>query len=207
MDKELYTNSYSENVGGIFGYAGYRNRRRLALFTKLIPVSKEEHILEIGPNKGLLLDAFKEKAGSIIGIDINKEAVKKIGRSDIIWMDATDMGFEDGRFQTVIGIEVFEHISDLEKVFLEITRVLVEGGKCYMTVPFEFFRGQQALGDAWQTYRDLRMCQQLHVHKLNPGKIKKMIAHTNLRVITSRLLWIPGPSFYIVLQNGNVNDI
>lgn len=115
-------------------------------------------------------------------------------------MNATNMTFVDASFNIVIGIEVFEHIPDLEKVFSEIARVLVRGGKCYMTVPFEFFRGQQALGDAWNVYRDLKVARQLHVHKLNPAKVKKMISHSTLEIITSRLIWIPGPSYFIALQ-------
>jgi SAM-dependent methyltransferase len=196
----LYTNKYSQKVGGTGGYAGYRNRRRLNLLTKLIPITQSDEVLEIGPNTCLLLDAFKEKARSVVGIDINEEVVKKSGRTDLICMDATNMTFEDANFDIVVGIEVFEHIPTLEKVFSEIARVLVSGGKCYMTVPFEFFRGQQALGDAWHVYRDLRMASQLHVHKLNPKKIKKMIAHTSLEIVTSKVIWIPGPSYFIVLQ-------
>lgn len=116
-------------------------------------------------------------------------------------MDATNMTFANDSVNIVIGIEVFEHIPDLEKVFSEIARVLVPGGKCYMTVPFEFFRGQQALGDAWFAFHDLRMARKLHVHKLNPAKIKRMIAGTSLEMVTSKLIWIPGPSYFIVLRN------
>lgn len=200
---KLYTNKYSEKVGGASGHAGYRNRRRLNLLTKLISITQNDEILEIGPNTCLLLDAVKEKARSIAGIDINEDVVNKIGRSDLICMDAANMTFKDESFNMVIGIEVFEHIPALEKVFSEIARVLVRGGKCYMTVPFELFRGQQALGDAWHTYRDLRMARKLHVHKLNPRRIKKMIAHTSLEIITSKLIWIPGPSYFIELENTN----
>jgi ubiquinone/menaquinone biosynthesis C-methylase UbiE len=139
-----------------------------------------------------------------VGIDINEEVVKKSGRTDLICMDATNMVFEDASFDIIVGIEVFEHIPALEKVFSEIARVLASGGKCYMTVPLEFFRGQQALGDAWYVYRDLRMARQLHVHKLNPKKIKKMIAHTSLEIITSKVIWIPGPSYFIVLQKNQL---
>lgn len=166
----------------------------------MIEVKGDDAILEIGPNTGLLLDAFKPKAKSVIGVDINEDAVRRLARPDIVCMDATDLLFEANTFDTVIGIEVFEHIPDLQKVFSEIARVLVDGGKCYMTVPFELFRGQQALGDAWQVYRDLRMARQLHVHRLNPHRIKKMIAHTSLQMIHSSLLWIPGPSYFIALQ-------
>jgi ubiquinone/menaquinone biosynthesis C-methylase UbiE len=197
---DLYTNKYGENVGGASGYAGFRNRRRLHLLSKLIPVTTDDQVLEIGPNTCLLMDAFKEKAKSIIGIDINEEVVSKMNRSDLVCMDAANMAFDDASFNIVMGIEVFEHIPALQKVFSEIDRVLISGGKCYMTVPFELFRGQQALGDAWHTYRDLRMARQLHVHQLNPKRIKKMIAHTTLEMIISKLIWIPGPSYFIVLQ-------
>lgn len=169
--------------------------------TKLIVVTQDDKILEIGPNTCLLLDAFKEKARSIVGIELNEAIVNKLDRPELLCMDATNMTFGDDSFNIVIGIEVFEHISALQKVFSEIARVLVPVGKCYMTVPFELFRGQQALGDAWYTFRDLRMARKLHVHKLNPGKIKKVIAHTSLEIITSNLIWIPGPSYFIVLQN------
>ena len=201
MKEILYTNKYSEKVGGTSGYAGYRNRRRLALLAKLIPVTQNDDVLEIGPNTCFLLDAFKEKARSIVGIEINEEVVNNMRRPDLIWMDATAMAFNDERFSIVIGVEVFEHIPALSKVFGEIARVLVRGGKCYMTVPFELFRGQQALGDAWYAYRDLRMARQLHVHKLSPKRIKQMIAHTRLAMIAAKLIWIPGPSYFIVLQN------
>lgn len=200
MKEQLYTDQYSNNVGGAKGYAGFRNRRRLQVFTQLIKVKRDDVILEIGPNTGLLLDALKLKAKSVIGIDINKDAVQKMGRPDIVCMDATDLNFKKESFNTVIGIEVFEHIPNLQKVFSEIACVLVSSGKCYLTVPFELFRGQQALGDAWQVYRDLRMARQLHVHRLNPHRIKKLIAHTQLQMIYSKLIWIPGPSYFMILQ-------
>ena len=197
---KLYTDKYSANVGSASGYAGIRNRRRLHLFSKLIPVRPEDDVLEIGPNTCLLLDALKEKARSITGIDINEEVVNRANRPDLLCMDASRMTFADSVFNTVIGIEVFEHIPDLENVFSEIARVLVPSGKCYMTVPFELFRGQQALGDAWVAYKDLRMARQLHVHQLNPRKIRNLIAHTSLQMIHSKLIWIPGPSYFIIVQ-------
>ncbi len=169
------------------------------MLTKLIAVTHNDDVLEIGPNTCLLLDVLKQNAKSVIGIDINEEIVGKKNRPDLIYMDAANMTFKDGVFNTVIGIEVFEHIPALQNVFAEIARVLVKGGKCYMTVPFEFFRGQQALGDAWYVYRDLRMAWHLHVHKLSPNRIKKIISHTSLEIATSKLLWILGPSYFIVL--------
>ena len=142
---KLYTKKYSENVGGTFGYAGYRNRRRLEVLKKLIAVTGKDKILEIGPNTCSLLDGLKAQASSVLGIDINEELTRETDRSDFICMDATQMAFKEASFTTVIAIEVFEHIPALQKVFSEIDRVLVEGGKCYMTVPFELFRVNKRL--------------------------------------------------------------
>lgn len=197
---ELYTERYSKKVGKSSGYAGFRNRRRLSLLTKLIPVKESDIVLEVGPNTCLLLDKIKESAKSVVGIDINEEAVLKLNRSDLLHMDAANMSFDDNTFNIVVGIEVFEHIPDLQKIFSEIARVLKRNGKCYMTVPFEIFRGQQALGDAWFTYRNLTMARKLHVHKLNPKKVRQMIADTYLEMVSSKLIWIPGPSYFIVLE-------
>lgn len=200
MKQPLYTGKYGANVGSARGYAGFRNRWRLKLLTRLIPIGSGDAVLEIGPNNCLLLDAFKTKAASVVGIDINEEVVRRQGRADLLCMDATRMAFADASFNTVVGIEVFEHIEPLRQVFSEISRVLVPGGRCYMTVPFELFRGQQALGDAWTVYRDLRMARRLHLHRLSPAKIKEMTVHTSLSLVHSRLVWIPGPSYFIVLQ-------
>ena len=205
MTHTLYTGRYGQNVGGARGYAGFRNRRRLKLLTALIPVGAQDSVLEIGPNQGLLLDAFKERAGSVVGIDINEAVVQKAARPDLLYMDATHMTFAAESFTTVIGIEVFEHIGPLQQVFSEVERVLVPGGRCYMTVPFELFRGQQALGDAWAVYRDFRAARRLHVHRLNPSRIRKMTAHTTLSVTQARLIWIPGPSYFIVLQKDSIS--
>jgi len=199
---KLYTVKYGELVGGISGYAGYRNRRRLKVFARLIPVTGDDDILEIGANICLLLDAFKKKARSVVGIELNEEVVRKSARPDLICMSAINMTFADNSFTLIIAIEVLEHITELQNAFSEIERVLKPGGMCYISVPFEIFRGQQALGDAWYNFRDLSMARKLHVHKLDHKIIKEMSAHTDLKIKYWKFIWIPAPSYFIVLYNG-----
>ncbi len=64
----LYSKKYSQNVAKATGYAGFRNRRRLSLLNKLIPINKDDNVLEIGPNNCLLIDSFKNKAKSVTGL-------------------------------------------------------------------------------------------------------------------------------------------
>jgi SAM-dependent methyltransferase len=50
--------------------------------------------------------------------------------------DLSRLSFPDAGFDLAITQDVFEHIADYRKVFSEIVRVLVPGGKLVFTIPF-----------------------------------------------------------------------
>jgi SAM-dependent methyltransferase len=56
-----------------------------------------------------------------------------------IEMDAHDLKFDAGRFDTVLATSVLEHCEDPAKVVLEIKKVLKEGGYLVLTVPYIMF--------------------------------------------------------------------
>jgi SAM-dependent methyltransferase len=72
----------------------------------------------------------KYKKGQIV--------VKWKDRRRIRHEDLTDLSFLDGEFDLVMTLDVFEHISNYQKVFYEINRVLVSGGHLVFTIPFFF---------------------------------------------------------------------
>jgi SAM-dependent methyltransferase len=56
--------------------------------------------------------------------------------------DGTAMPFENGVFDAMIGLDVFEHIEDDAKAFAESFRVLKSGGQLVLSVPaFAFLWG------------------------------------------------------------------
>ena len=70
--EKYYDKKYSSFVGSDYGIIGIRNRYRVNLFTKLINPKKNERVLEIGCNKGVLLLNLAKYSKHVIGIDINK---------------------------------------------------------------------------------------------------------------------------------------
>src|SRR5262245_60287595 len=52
------------------------------------------------------------------------------------WCDGHHLPFADGTFDTVLSLEVFEHVPDPDRMLAEMHRVLRPGGKLLVTVPF-----------------------------------------------------------------------
>lgn len=83
-----------------------------------------------------LLKGYKE----VHGLDMSKEAIAYATEhftGDYIVGDMTKMPYAEDKFDVVICLEGFEHITFLEgqKFIGEAKRVLVQGGKLVMTVP------------------------------------------------------------------------
>lgn len=82
---------------------------------------------------------FKGHQPIDIGIDLDKSAVKKARQSNFykkaMTVDAADMPFKAGSFQTVISNSTFEHIVNDAKAVAEVSRVLKPKGVFIFTVP------------------------------------------------------------------------
>jgi 2-polyprenyl-6-hydroxyphenyl methylase/3-demethylubiquinone-9 3-methyltransferase len=106
---------------------------RLRYFDKLIDW-REKAVLDLGCAGGFMAEALDDRGAHVVGIDPAEEAIIAArshaqGR-DIVY----DVGvgealpYHDGRFDAVVCVDVLEHVSDLNRVLRETTRVLKPGG-------------------------------------------------------------------------------
>ncbi|MEW6180635.1 MAG: methyltransferase domain-containing protein [Chloroflexota bacterium] len=105
-------------------------------------------ILDIGCSQGIVSILLGREGFFCTGIDIEKQAIKFALRElekeeeftkqkvKFLLGDATNLEFEDNSFDTVILGEIIEHFTHPEKILQEAKRVLKEGGKVIITVPF-----------------------------------------------------------------------
>ena len=75
--------------------------------------------------------------------------------------------------------------------------MLDDGGIIVLVYPYELIRGMAILRTSLVTKTNPR---KLHIHKLNPKKIKKYIEGTNLKHVRSKLVFCMLPQYMTTLR-------
>jgi len=99
---------------------------------------------------------------------------------------------------------------EIERAFEEMCRILKPNGKIFLTYPFEIIRGTGTLRHALATYSSkihalltgsfILKARKLHIHKLYPKKISKLIEGNGLIVAKSHMILDPFPSYLTILK-------
>lgn len=97
-------------------------------------------VLEIGCSRGYFTQKLLNKARRAYGVDVNAELVQSAKRHypvvDFRTLDANDpLPFEDGMFDAVVMLEVYEHVDSRKKLIDEVARVLKPGGILILSTP------------------------------------------------------------------------
>jgi len=98
---------------------------------------KELQVLDVGASTGIIDNHLAEYFHSVLGIDIDKEAIKyarKTFQKDNLSFregDALSTNLSNESVDVVICSQVYEHVPDAYAMMDEIFRVLRPGGICY----------------------------------------------------------------------------
>ena len=108
---------------------------RLAWFDKYIEWP-EKTVLDLGCAGGFMAEALAKNGATVTGIDPAKEAIA-VARSHAA-AEGLDISYDvgvgealpygDNSFDAVVCEDVLEHVADLQRVLLEVSRVLKPGG-------------------------------------------------------------------------------
>ena len=105
-------------------------------------ITLPESTLDIGCGDGSVSKHIFAHLGKLdVGFDLDPTGAEKSGSyKEIVAGDATNMPFEDGRFEVVTSNSTFEHIPDDIAAVAEVARVLKKGGIFYLTVPTPYLK-------------------------------------------------------------------
>lgn len=175
------------------------NPAHFGILLKYLQPKTQDKILEIGCARGFYVKKMEKYTKNVIGVDIDQEAAKRAVSQKVKYGDATSLDFPGNIFNKIYSINTIEHIFDLRQFFHEITRVLEPGGIVLLIYPWEPIRGIQAIWAALINFKNPFMAQKVHLHKLNPEKIKKLIKNTPLEHIESKLIFTLGFNYVTLL--------
>lgn len=126
------------NKNGIDSYKiAQMDSLRFAIFSKTKKICDkylDGVVLEIGAGGNYLKEDFKSKYTDWLSLDYDL-------RSDSIDLrgDGQQLPFKNEMFDTIISIDVLEHVPNPEKFVSEMFRVIKPGGKVILSTPFFFY--------------------------------------------------------------------
>lgn len=98
-------------------------------------------VLDAGCGNGYGTALLAEDAGQVVGVDYDTEAIdyckQHFSRPNLRFLlaDCRSLPFDTENFDTVVSLEVFEHIVEWEQFLAEVRRVLRPGGAFMMSTP------------------------------------------------------------------------
>ncbi|OIO40566.1 hypothetical protein AUJ61_01595 [Candidatus Pacearchaeota archaeon CG1_02_30_18] len=101
---------------------------------------KEEIILDAGCGNGKISIKVSKKCRKVYGVDISKNAFKKVikinpKKIEFIQTELEKLPFENNFFDKILCIETLEHVINPERVLKEFYRVLKSSGTLIITYP------------------------------------------------------------------------
>lgn len=143
--------------------------------------------LDIGCGDGLLLKLLKEKGIQAEGVDISPEGVAKcMAAGFVAKVHSVDepLPYADGSFDTVILLDILEHVYDPEAVLADAARVarktVIVSVPNFSSVPA---RMQTLLGQVPENNRP----QKGHLYWFNDLVLRTMVANAGLTVDTMHM--------------------
>lgn len=141
MPKSYQTN-YAHNRPQMYDYHS-RSRKAKRIIKTLAnhfgsTNLKKLSVLDTGSSSGIIDYMLADKFARVVGIDIDKQAVsfakQSFRKANLKFQvgDALKLNFPASSFDVVICTHIYEHVSNPQKLFDEIYRVLKPTGVCYL---------------------------------------------------------------------------
>jgi SAM-dependent methyltransferase len=95
-------------------------------------------ILDLGCATGALLGALKDRGWRCTGVEISgpqADYARKERGLDVRSLPLEENDFSPGSFETVLASHLIEHLNDPAALVREVRRVLVPGGRFFVTTP------------------------------------------------------------------------
>lgn len=142
--RELIEKSHADDPLDFYYHplSGIVYRRRLVMALTLLGEGPFGRLLEVGYGSGILLPELARRARDVHGVDIhpNVGSVERMLRAHGVTAalrvgDLFALPYPDGHFEALVCLSVLEHLTELDRAFAEIRRVLAPAGAAVLGFP------------------------------------------------------------------------
>jgi len=173
-DKQLFYNRFAGEFDQKMNR--YDLERRVQIIFDVLSREdlKGKRILDGGCGTGWFSMNAVQRGAQVTSLDVGYNLLRQTAlkcQSDLCNGSLCDLPFCEGSFDIVISSEVIEHVTDPERAFQELVRVLKPGGTLALTTPNRIWHWAIRLGNAlgarpydghenWVGYGELRRMAQ-----------------------------------------------
>ncbi len=154
-----------------------RDKKLMALDIDFLTriIKRCEILLDIGCGNSRVIKLVQEKnkANELVGIDIGNT----YNGHDFLFIkgDGQTLPFKSEAFDCVVCSHLLEHLPQPENCVVEMKRILKKGGRVYILVPKELFRGSSIfLFDSLLLFLSTKKwvsSRHLHLHRFTKNKL------------------------------------
>ncbi|MDD2635213.1 MAG: class I SAM-dependent methyltransferase [Bacteroidales bacterium] len=165
-------------------------------------IKNNSNVLEFGCHTGLLSRCLsEEKKAKVVGIDINKDALKiakkyqiKTIEADLEDINSWSPQFENTSFDVITFLHILEHLKKPDYVLKNAIKLLNENGIVIIGLPnvsnakdrFDMFFGKFE-------YSEIGIMDSTHIHMFNYFSALKLISDAGLEIIDYYSPWQVNP--------------
>ncbi len=200
---EIYNNRYSENYRQALN--GYEIARWTALdhfIQKVVNQKETNKVLDYGSGSGLFANLWKKvfSNSELNFADISSVALDKLQKKFPEYKNNTCLitdnktTYPDNTFDTIVSIEVMEHVENLDAYLKEIFRILKPNGKFVWTTPCGnkfsvehiYSRQKKLIENTKEGYRRWKWEEPTHLRRLKSNEIKQLLLELGYKSVFFR---------------------
>ena len=164
-------------------------------------ITSDKTILDIGCGTGSFLEELKKNDWKTIGVEPNFLAKEKTIKKGIRCFNETKAIHD--KFSIITMWHVLEHVTDLQKQFSELHRLIDSNGKVIIAVPNFKSYDAKFYKKYWAAFDVPR-----HIWHFSESAISKLAEENNFKLIKTKPMWFD--SFYVSLlsekyKSGSIN--
>jgi len=151
---------------------------RQGLYDQILALSGavRGRVLDVGCGRKPYARLFE--ADEYLGLEVDSPHSRAHSLADAFY-DGGRFPFDEGRFDSVVSFQVFEHVFEPDRFLSEVRRVLADGGSFLLCVPFVWDEHEQPVDFA--RYSSFGLKHLLEKHGFRVEEIRKSVS--DVRVV------------------------